>query len=145
MEQSKKKIYKIAIDTNATRRLKFVNFLIKNKDILEVFLPTIVQMEIAYYYISHAMSWKMFIDETLKWGVVHLPFESNLIPQIISTAYSNRGKLSLKEHFRDYMIGVQAESVSEEFISYNKDHFTWLKIPVLTPEEFIEKNFMKNN
>jgi hypothetical protein len=128
---------KIAVDTNATRRFEFINFLIKNKADFNLYLPTIVQMELGYYYLSHGMSWEFFLEEISKWGSILMPLDTVLLSKITSTAYANRSTLSFKEHFRDYVIGIQASSVAQQFITYNKDHFQWMQIPVLTPEEFI--------
>lgn len=134
---------KIVLDSNATRRLEFINFLINNRDKLEIYLPTIVQMEIGYYYLSHAMTWKMFIDEVSKWGGIFLKFDPKLTYPITKSAYENRGKLAFKEHFRDYMIGNEANSVGELLITYNKSHFDWLKVSVMTPEEFVLSCYKK--
>jgi predicted nucleic acid-binding protein len=134
---------KIALDSNATRRLNFINFLIQNRSKLEIYIPTIVQMEVGYYYLAHAMSWNMYLEEVMKWGGIFMKFNPDLTQSITTTAYNNRGKLAFRDHFRDYMIGIEASSVAEILITYNKTHFEWLNIAILTPEEFILKCYKK--
>jgi predicted nucleic acid-binding protein len=128
---------KIALDTNATRRLDFINYLIKNRDHFKIYIPTVVQMELGYYYISHGMNWSTMVKEIAKWNGILMEFNQNVIPEVIKASYANRGQLSFRDHFRDYFIGVEASKVAERIITYNKSHFHWLNIPVLTPEELI--------
>ena len=130
---------KIALDTNAIKRLNFFNFLTDYKDYFEVYLPTIVQMELGYYYISHGMNWSTMIKEIAKWNGILMKFNDKVIPEVIEVSYENRGQLSFRDHFRDYLIGVESSKVAEKMITYNKKHFKWMKIPVLTPEELIDE------
>ncbi len=85
----------------------------------------------------------MFIEETSKWGAKLISLDQSLISQILFSAYNNRSQFPFKEHIRDYIIGVQSASVADKLITYNKTHFQWLHIPILTPEELIVSLFKK--
>jgi len=49
-----------------------------------------------------------------------------------------------KVHARDYFIGAIAEFNNTILITHNTNHFNWLQVKVLTPEDLI-KSFLKEN
>ena len=67
---------KIAIDSNVFRNLNFINYLKQNKASLQVFFPTIVYLEVAYYYLRKGISWEDFLEDIQKFNGTFLDWKS---------------------------------------------------------------------
>jgi len=137
------KTEKIALDSNVFRNLGFINFLRQNKDSFQVYFPTIVYLEVAYFYLRKGISWEGFFDEVQKFNGTFLGWESIEITEVINHAIMNKSTLPFRHHIRDSLIGTQCEKLNISLISYNKIHFKWLTtVLVLTPEEFVQKSII---
>jgi len=135
---------KIAIDSNVFRNFGFINYLRQNKGSFQVFIPTIVYLEVGYYYLSKGITWEEFIKEIQKFDGDFLGWESIIVSEVLKNAISNKLTLPFREHFRDFLIGTQCENLKIKFITYNKNHFKWIEsISILTPEEFVQE--IENN
>ncbi len=132
---------KIAIDSNVFRNLNFINYLKQNKASLQVFFPTIVYLEVAYYYLRKGISWEDFLEDIQKFNGTFLDWKSIVIKNVLINAIKNKSTMPFRHHIRDFLIGTQCETLKIALISYNKKHFQWLikTVSVLTPEEFIQK------
>jgi len=130
-------IPRIAIDANTFRNLGFINFLQKNKELIRVHLPSIVFLEVGYYFMSKGISWDGFVAQLQKLNSTNLTW--NLIEdrEVLEYAIANKESLPFKLHFRDFIIGVQCMNANVHLITHNKRHFHWCSgISVFTPEEF---------
>ena len=131
---------KIAIDSNIFRNLDFINFLRQNKGSLQIFLPTIVCLEVGYFYMRKGITWESFRKEVHKFNGIFLDWESIRIMKVLKYAVENKNTLPFRHHFRDFLIGTQCKILGINLVSYNKNHFKWLKpILVFNPEEYIIK------
>ncbi|MHA1282757.1 MAG: hypothetical protein ACTSQP_09665 [Promethearchaeota archaeon] len=129
---------KIAIDSNVFRNFDFINYLRKNKESIQTFIPTIVNLEIGYFHLVNGISWEDYVQEIKKFNGIFLEWDSIIISEVLNNAIKNKNVLPFKHHFRDFLIGSQCEQLELNLISYNINHFKWLKtISVLTPEEFL--------
>ncbi|MGQ4875307.1 MAG: hypothetical protein ACP6IY_14680 [Promethearchaeia archaeon] len=138
-------IEKIALDSNVFRNLNFINYLRLNKNSIQIFIPTIVNLEIGYFYLSKGISWDDYLKEIQKFNGIFLEWESIEIFEVLDNAIKNKNKLPFKHHFRDFIIGTQCEKLKINLITYNKNHFDWLKkIYALTPEDFILRRIDKS-
>ena len=135
----------IALDSNVFRNLDFINYLTLKKSEINIFIPTIVQLEVGYYYIGRGISWEAFKKDIQKFSGIFLQWNNDIIPKVIKRAYDERINLPFRHHFRDFVIGVECEKISINLISYNKNHFTWLKgIKCYTPEEYLYEKLTQN-
>jgi len=135
---SNEKLEKIAIDSNVFRNLNFINYLRLNKAEIQVYIPSIVSFEIGYYFLIKGITWEDFLIEIQKFNGVFLEWDSVVLLDVLKNAIANRKTLPFRHHFRDFLIGTQCEKTGFNLISYNKNHFIWLKsITIQTPEEFI--------
>ena len=136
-KETSKLIPSIAIDSNTFRNLGFINFLEKNRERIHVHLPSIVYLEVGYYFMSKGISWdgyekqlKRFDSKSLTW---------NLVDQrtVLEHAIVNKESLPFKTHVRDFIIGVQCMNAKVHLITHNKRHFQWCTgITIFSPEEF---------
>ena len=130
---------KLAVDSNIFRNLDFINYLTLYKSDFHVFIPTIVQLEVGYVYIARGILWEDFRRDIQKFNGIFLEWDNNFIPEVIQYAFREKSHLPFKQHFRDFIIGVECKNISASLITYNKKHFTWLKeIHIYNPEEFIQ-------
>ena len=131
---------KVAIDSNVFRNLNFINYLRINKEKIQVYIPSIVSFEIGYYFLTKGITWEDFLKEIQKLHGIFLEWDSVVLLEVLKNALNNKEILPFRHHFRDFMIGTQCEKIGLDLISYNKNHFEWLKrISIQTPEEFILK------
>ena len=131
---------KVAIDSNVFRNLNFINYLRINKEKIQVYIPSIVSFEIGYYFLTKGITWEDFLKEIQKLHGIFLEWDSVVLLEVLKNALNNKEILPFRHHFRDFMIGTQCEKIGLNLISYNKNHFEWLKrISIQTPEEFILK------
>ena len=131
---------KIAIDSNVFRNLNFINYLRINKAEIQVYIPSIVSFEIGYYFLTKGITWEDFLKEIVKFNGIFLEWDSVILSEVLKNALNNKETLPFRHHFRDFMIGTQCENTGFDLVSYNKNHFTWLKrILIQTPGEFILK------
>jgi len=137
---NEEKFRKIAIDSNVFRNLNFINYLRINKAKIQVYIPSIVSFEIGYYFLSKGITWEDFLKEIQKINGIFLEWDSVVLLEVLKNALSNKATLPFRHHFRDFMIGTQCENTGFDLISYNKNHFKWVRhISIQTPEEFILK------
>jgi predicted nucleic acid-binding protein len=127
-----------AIDANAYRNLDFINFLKKNRDTIRVFLPSIVFIEIGYYFRSKGLSWDWYLKEIESIGGTVIDWSEADAEQVIEHAIENRANLPFQEHFRDFIIGVQCMNIHVDLVTFNTSHFVWCDgIRIITPNEFV--------
>ena len=137
-KKSNKTKLKLALDSNIFRNYDFINYLTLNKLKFQVFMPTIVQLEVGYYYIIRGISWNGFVEDIKKFDGILLHWDNSLISKVIQNAFANKNQLPFKKHFRDFLIGTECEKILSPLITYNKKHFTWVnKIKTFTPEEYL--------
>ncbi len=128
----------IALDSNVFRNLDFINYITIYKDKLSIHLPSIVQLELGYYFLAKGSSWELFLRDIQKFNGKMMEWNTVKIENVLQNAISQKSILPFKEHFRDFIIGTQCESLSCSLITYNSHHFNWLKqIITYTPESFI--------
>jgi len=127
----------IALDSNVFRNLDFLNYLQKHKGRIKVCLPSVVALEIGFFFRTKGFSWEEFTAEIQKFNGVVLEWSALNVPDIITTEYQEKSRLPFKHHFRDFLIGMQCEALRMRLVSYNKSHFYWMQFSdVVTPEEF---------
>ena len=128
----------VAIDSNIFRNLNFINYLRMNKTDIQVFIPSIVNFEIGYYFIIKGITWEDYLAEIQKFNGKILDWDSVITQDVLKNAINNKKTLPFRHHFRDFIIGTQCENLGLDLISYNKSHFDWVKnVITQTPEEFI--------
>ena len=128
----------VAIDSNIFRNLNFINYLRMNKTDIQVFIPSIVNFEIGYYFLIKGITWEDYLAEIQKFNGKILDWDSVITQDVLKNAINNRKTLPFRHHFRDFIIGTQCEKLGLDLISYNKNHFDWVKnVITQTPEEFI--------
>ena len=128
----------VAIDSNIFRNLNFINYLRMNKTDIQVFIPSIVNFEIGYYFLIKGITWEDYLAEIQKFNGKILDWDSVITQDVLKNAINNRKTLPFRHHFRDFIIGTQCENLGLDLISYNKSHFDWVKnVITQTPEEFI--------
>ena len=129
---------RIALDSNVFRNQDFINYLTLHALDFHIFLPTIVQLEVGYFYRMKNIKWNKFLEDLAKFGCKLIPWGKFKNAQVIENAYKNRKKLPFQHHFRDYIIVTECIKKVDLLISYNKKHFLWIeKMQILTPEELI--------
>lgn len=128
-----------ALDSNVFRNYDFINYLSLHSSDFEIFLPTIVQLEVGYFYRSKNKNWEFFRKDIEKFGCKLIPWGLFQNSKVIENAYQHRKILPFQHHFRDYIIGTECENKVEMLISYNIKHFKWIeKIRVITPEDLVK-------
>ena len=91
-----------------------------------------------YQYICRGISWEGFKKDIQKFNGIFLQWNNEFIPEVVKRAYDERTTLPFKHHFRDFLIGVECEKILINLISYNKNHFIWLRdLRCYTPEEYL--------
>jgi len=137
---------KIALDSNVFRNLQFITYLIKHRDEISIALPSLVQLEIGYFYLSKGFTMNDFLKYTQRFNAKMLDWISIQSEEVLRNAIAQRNILPFKDHFRDFIIGTQCEALSYSLITYNLNHFNWLKkIIAQTPDAFtifFEKTFV---
>ncbi len=135
MNENKKNF---ALDSNIFRNLDLINYLTLHKSDFNIYLPTIVQLELGYFYKVKGIIWEGFKKDIQKFNGIFLQWDNKFIPDVIQNAFNEKSNLPFKQHFRDFLIGVESIKIPASLITYNKKHFTWLKeIKIYNPEEFI--------
>ena len=69
--------------------------------------------------------------------------DESLASSTVKNAVKFGKKFPFKHHARDYVIGTMAQLKKATLVTYNLEHFTWLKnleINVIAPEELILKS-----
>ncbi len=126
-----------ALDSNVFHNWGFINSLRAVKGRFEFVLPTIVTLEVGFYFRVKGISWKDFMEEIQKFGGRSLDWSTIVVEEVVTSAVSNKTALPFRVHFRDFLIGSQCEKVPAHLITENKRHFEWCKsITVLSPSEF---------
>jgi len=134
---------KIALDSNVFRNYDFINYLTQYSTDFEIYLPTIVQLEVGYFYKTKNLDWEKFKEDLDKFGCKMIKWGNFKPSEIIENAFKNRKNLPFKHHFRDYIIATECENLIEKLITYNIKHFNWEnKIEIITPENFVKEHFL---
>ncbi|HME55264.1 MAG TPA: hypothetical protein VKM55_23855 [Candidatus Lokiarchaeia archaeon] len=129
---------KVAIDTNVYRNIDFINYLKELKQDVSTFLPSIVFLEIGYFFASKGFSWEAYEREINKLGASRLDWSSIDDRQLIERSIEQKANLPFSDHFRDFLIGIQCETLHLDLITYNTKHFAWCQnITIMTPEMFV--------
>ena len=129
---------KIALDSNVFRNYDFINYLTLNSTDFEIYLPTIVQLEVGYFYKTKNIDWDRFKDDLDKFGCKMIKWENVKPSKIIENAYKNRRDLPFRHHFIDYIIATECEKLIDKLITYNIKHFNWENnFEIMTPEDFV--------
>ena len=68
MAHPNKKVPKLALDSNTFRNFGFINYLIIHKDAISTALPSIVQLEVGYFYLAKGLTWNDFLRYTQKFN-----------------------------------------------------------------------------
>lgn len=148
MARLKDNLPKIALDSNVFRNSDFIDYLILHKNEISIALPSLVQLETGYFYLTKGVSWADFIKFIQKFNIKLMEWNSIQIEEVLQNAFIQKNRLPFKDHFRDFVIGTQCETLSYSLVTYNLTHFKWLKrIMAQTPEAFIsffEENFVQN-
>jgi predicted nucleic acid-binding protein len=131
-------VSRYALDANAFRNLGFLNLLRDLGPSFEFVIPTIVSLEVGFFYMNKGIPWEDFLGELQKFRGTCLPWDAIVVPDVLAIAVANRSKLSFREHFRDFLIGFQCEQVQAALITNNKRHFEWSHVSLFTPEEFTQ-------
>jgi len=128
----------IAIDSNIFRDRDFINYLILYKEKLRIFVPTIVQMEVAFFHLVKGNTWDLFVHHVREFGGEFVGWNQFSIQDVVVNAYNARQKLPFRQHIRDFIIGTECETLGCELITFNVDHFYWVKsVPVKSPDLFV--------
>jgi hypothetical protein len=129
----------VAIDSNAYRNIDFINYLKEIKQDVRVFVPSIVFLEIGYFFLSKGLTWAGYKREIEKFGGIVIEWSTIDNQRVVERSVGQKATLPFADHFRDFIIGVQCETLHLDLISYNKRHFEWCSaIKVMTPEEFVQ-------
>jgi len=138
ISKDKESLENIAIDSNVFRNLNFINYLRQFKSEMKISIPTIVSFEIGYYFMVNGITWENYLKEIGKFDGILLEWDTILQKDVLKNALDNRISLPFRHHFRDFLIGTQCENLRLNIITYNQNHFKWVKgIKIYTPEEFI--------
>jgi predicted nucleic acid-binding protein len=139
---------KIALDSNVFRNLQFINYLVKHRDEISIALPSLVQLEIGYFYLSKGFTMNDFFKYIQRFNAKLMDWNSLQIEEILRNAIVQKEFLPFKDHFRDFIIGTQCEALSYSLITNNINHFRWLKqVTTFTPDAFIiffERNYAQS-
>ncbi|TFH26220.1 MAG: hypothetical protein E4G98_07285 [Promethearchaeota archaeon] len=129
----------LALDSNVFRNYDFINYLSLNAQDFEIYLPTVVQLEVGYFYRTKGENWDFFLKDLEKFGCKLMQWGMFKNSIVIENAFMHRKELPFQHHFRDYIIGTECENEVEMLISYNIKHFIWVKkVKIVTPEELVK-------
>ena len=132
---------KIALDSNVFRNYDFINYLTLYSKNFEIYLPTIVQLEVGYFYRMKSLDWENFEKDIDKFGCKLIKWGNFKPSEIIENAYKNRRELPFKHHFRDYLIATECKNIVDKLITYNTQHFNWVSgFEIITPENFVKEH-----
>ena len=132
------KMPKIALDSNVFRNIDFIDYLILHKTELSIALPSLVQLEAGYFYLAKGFTWGDFVKYTQKFNAKMMAWNLIQIEDVLRNAFMQKKFLPFKDHFRDFIIGTQCDALSYSLITYNLNHFKWLKQRrAQTPDAFI--------
>ena len=149
MINSNYSLSKIALDSIVFRNLDFINYITLYKDKLSIHLPSIVQLELGYYYLAKGSTWDSFLRDIQKFNGKVMEWNTISVEAVLQNAIAQKRFLPFKSHFRDFIIGTQCESLLCSLITYNSNHFNWSRqIITYTPENFIiffEENYRDSN
>jgi predicted nucleic acid-binding protein len=130
----------IAYDTNTLRSGEFIPFLISFQEIIRIVIPTIVYVEMGYYFLLQGQSITDYDEELNTYNAEVLLLTKDHLQNAINLAYAHRTSLPFKDHSRDYLIAGQCMGLIDVLVTYNVKHFKDMKIDpirIMTPEEFI--------
>ncbi len=131
------RVRSIAIDSSTFRSLDFINFLMKNVEKFEIYLPSIVMLEVGYYFMSKGVSWDGFNKQLEKIHAKVLDWNLIEYRTFLEKSIEHKAKMPFKSHFRDFLIGIQCMNGTIDLITFNDRHFDWCTgIRVFTPETF---------
>ncbi|MFX0098972.1 MAG: type II toxin-antitoxin system VapC family toxin [Candidatus Hodarchaeota archaeon] len=130
-----------AIDSNVYRDVRFINFMKKNKDLFDIYIPSVVYLEVGYFFLNRGISIKGYEKDIRKFNGKVLKWDSIDTKLVLEYAFGEKAVLPFRDHFRDFLIGAQCIKEKIDLITYNTRHFAWCKgIKIITPREFT-KNY----
>ncbi len=130
-------VTRFAIDANAFRKIKFIEFLAGNKDRFHVHVPTLVFLEVGYFFLSKGLPWDRYVSEIGKFNGIMVEWGTIDAKAVVETALSLKATMPFRENVRDFIIGTQCNQLDLFLITYNTHHFEWCKHAPITPEDFI--------
>ena len=130
----------IAYDTNTVRSKELIPFLIHFQEAFEIIIPSIVYVEMGYYFLLRNHSIEDYDEELATYNATVLLISKDHLVNVIHLAHKHRKNLPFKHHSRDYLIAGQCMGLVNVLITYNVEHFKMINvglIRVISPEEFI--------
>lgn len=130
---------RIGLDSNVFKNRKFLDWL-RYTGKFNVHISVIVYIETLLWYLKLGLKDEDFKDDLKKLKVEIVDLNESLASLIAKNAVKYGKKFPFKHHARDYVIGTTAQLKKATLVTYNLDHFTWLKdlgINVMSPEELI--------
>lgn len=129
-------LLKISLDANTFGVVDFIDWLVLNKNELEIHLSIIAALKVYHWYNLRGLSKDEFQLDIDSFNPIIDEVTYNNIFNISTKAKNAR--LRFKHHARDYIIGSQAELAGTTLLTYNLKHFEWVKdVEVMTPDDFI--------
>ncbi|MHA1971731.1 MAG: type II toxin-antitoxin system VapC family toxin [Candidatus Hodarchaeales archaeon] len=132
------KRYKIDLDSNVFRNQSFINWTIKNKDIIEVNISVITYFETLFFYLTRSLTIDDFNNDLQDLSASVYSLDKALANKVVKKAI--KCTLPFKHHARDFIIGTTALERGAVLLTYNVKRFkSWMpKASVFTPEDFLE-------
>ena len=109
----------------------------------DIHASIIVYAETLLWYKTLGLTRKELEDELRKLKASIKNLDEGLADIATDSALKYGGSFPFKHHARDYVIGATALDEKATLITYNTQHFEWLRkegIAVKTPEDFVAEN-----
>jgi hypothetical protein len=105
---------------------------------MKIFVPTIVQLEVGFFHLIKGNSWDDFVNYIKQFGGELVQWGNFTNSDVLQNAYIARQKLPFRQHFRDFIIGTECQSLGCSLVTNNVSHFSWVTgIQVYSTEQFI--------
>ncbi len=130
---------RIGLDSNVFKNRRFLDWL-RYTGKFNVHVSIIVYVETLLWYLRLGLKIDDFMDDLKKLKVEVVDLNESLALLIVKNAAKYGKEFPFKHHARDYVIGTTAQLKKATLITYNLNHFKWLKdlgVNVMTPEELI--------
>ena len=134
---------RIGLDSNVFKNRKFLEWL-RHTEKFEIHISVIVYVETLLWYLKIGLKDNDFKDDLKKLKVEVADLNESLASLVAKNAKKYSKKFPFRHHARDYVIGTTAQLKKATLITYNLNHFEWLRdlrINVMSPEEFILEHF----
>ncbi|MDK2383791.1 MAG: hypothetical protein QI199_03130 [Candidatus Korarchaeota archaeon] len=130
---------RIMLDSMIFRNRPFLSWLRVNLERFRIYISPIVHAETALWYLYIGLDLEDLTSDLRALRAEIPPITREITEKVAERAFTNRRALPFRHHARDYLIGAQAEHLGTWIVTYNKRHFAWVNVPVLTPEELIKR------